>query len=50
MKRTTIYLEPDTYEKLKALADKKKWSVTKTVEYILLKSVKEKSNAKEGNS
>ena len=48
--KQTLYLETETYEKLVKLAERKKWSVTKTVEYILLKAVKDKTNVKEGNS
>ena len=50
MKRTTIYLSPEVHEKLVKLAERKKWSITKTVEYILLKAVKDRTNVKEGNS
>ena len=50
MKRTTIYLTPEVHEKLIKLADKKRWSVTKTVEFILLKAVKDKTNVKESNT
>ena len=50
MKRTTIYLNSETYEKLARLAERKKWSITKTVEFILLKAVKNKTNAKESNT
>jgi hypothetical protein len=50
MKRTTIYLNPETYEKLAKLAKRKKWSITKTVEFILLKAVKDRTNAKENNT
>jgi hypothetical protein len=50
MKRTTIYLAPEIYEKLVKLAERKKWSVTKTVEFILLKTLKDRTNAKESNS
>jgi hypothetical protein len=50
MKRTTIYLTPEVHEKLIKLADKKRWSVTKTVEFILLKTLKDKTNVKESNS
>ena len=50
MKRTTIYLEPETLEKLKKLAERKKWSIIKTVEFILLKAVKDRTNVKESNS
>jgi len=50
MKRTTIYLTPEVHEKLVKLAERKKWSVTKTVEFILLKAVKDRTNAKESNT
>jgi hypothetical protein len=50
MKRTTIYLTPKVHEKLIKLADRKKWSVTKTVEFILLKTLKDKTNVKESNT
>ena len=50
MKRTTIYLSPEVHEKLLRLAERKKWSVTKTVEFILLKSIKDRTNVKESNS
>ena len=50
MKRTTIYLTPEVHEKLVKLAERKKWSVTKTVEFILLKTLKDRPNAKESNS
>ena len=50
MKRTTIYLNLETYEKLAKLAERKKWSITKIVEFILLKAVKNKTNAKESNT
>ena len=50
MKRTTIYLTPEVHEKLIKLADRKKWSITKTVEFILLKTLKDKTNVKEGNT
>jgi len=48
--KTTIYLEPETTEKLVKLAERKKWSITKTVEFILLKSIKDRTNVKEGNT
>ena len=41
--RHTIYLEKETFEKLKTFAEKKKWSLTKAIEYILEKAVKTKS-------
>ena len=50
MKRTTIYLTLEVHEKLIKLADKKRWSVTKTVEFILLKTLKDKTNVKESNT
>ena len=50
MKRTTISLTKETYEKLQKLAERKNWSITKTVEFILAKSIKDRTNAKEGNS
>jgi predicted HicB family RNase H-like nuclease len=50
MKRTTIYLTPEVHEKLVKLAERKKWSVTKIVEFILLKTLKDRTNAKESNS
>ena len=50
MKRTTIYLSPEIHEKLVKLTERKKWSVTKTVEFILLKTLKDRTNAKESNS
>ena len=50
MKRTTISLAPETYEKLVALAQRKRWSLTKTVEFILVKSIKERSAKQENNS
>jgi macrodomain Ter protein organizer (MatP/YcbG family) len=49
-KRTTITLEQETYEKLVKLAERKKWSLTKTVEFILLKYIKERSAKPENNS
>lgn len=48
-KAYTVYLEPETYEKLKAFAEKKKWSLTQTMEYILQKIVN-KPNAKQKES
>jgi hypothetical protein len=48
--KQTLYLETETYEKLLKLAERKKWSVTKTVEFILLKAVKDRTNAKESNT
>jgi len=39
-KAYTIYLEPETYEKLKAFADKKGWSLTRSMEHILKKIIK----------
>ena len=36
-KAYTVYLEPKTYENLKAFAEKKKWSLTQAMEYILQK-------------
>ena len=50
MKRTTIYLSPEVHEKLIKLAERKKWSVTKTVEFILLKTLKDRTNVKESNT
>jgi predicted transcriptional regulator len=50
MKRTTISLTPEIYEKLVALAERKRWSLTKTVEFIITKSVKERSAKQESNS
>jgi len=50
MKRTTIYLSPEVHEKLAKLAERKKWSITKTVEFILLKSIKDRTSAKESNT
>ena len=47
-KAYTVYLEPETYEKLKTFAEKKKWSLTQSMEYILQKIVN-KPNAKENN-
>ena len=49
-KRTTITLGVETYEKLVKLAERKKWSLTKTIEFILLKSIKERSAKPENNS
>jgi hypothetical protein len=37
--KATISLTPECYEKLLVLAEKKKWSVNKTVEYVLLKQL-----------
>ena len=37
--KATISLNPESYEKLLILAEKKNWSVNKTVEYILLKQL-----------
>jgi len=48
--RHTIYLDNETYEKLKTFSEKKKWSLTKAMEYILEKAVKEKPNAQKSNS
>jgi len=50
MKRTTIYLSPEVHEKLVKLAERKKWSITKTVEFILLKSIKDRTSVKENNT
>jgi len=50
MKRTTIYLSPEVHEKLVKLAERKKWSITKTIEFILLKSIKDRTSAKESNT
>ncbi len=50
MKRTTIYLPQEVHDKLLKLAERKNWSVTKTVEFILLKAVKDRTNVKESNS
>ena len=49
MKRLTVTLNEESYERLKAVAEKKKWSLTKTMEYILEKAIKEKPNAKKNN-
>jgi predicted DNA-binding protein len=45
-KAYTVYLEPETYEKLKAFSEKKKWSLTQSMEYILQKIVN-KPNVKQ---
>ena len=37
--KATISLTTECYEKLLLLAEKKKWSVNKTVEYVLLKQL-----------
>ena len=50
MKRTTIYWSLEVHEKLLKLAERKKWSLTKSVEFILLKAVKDRTNAKESNT
>ena len=49
MKRLTVSIDHETYEKLSELAKKKNWSLSKTMEHILRKIVK-KPNAKESNS
>lgn len=49
-KAYTIYLEPETHQKLKTFAEKKKWSLTTAMEYILEKAVKEKPNAQKSNT
>jgi len=50
-KRITISLSEESYIKLQLLAEKKKWSLSKTVEDILERYLaKQKNNVKEGNS
>jgi len=39
-KAYTIYLDSETYEKLKKFSEKKQWSITKSVEFILNKTIK----------
>jgi hypothetical protein len=48
-KAYTVYLELKTYENLKAFAEKKKWSLTQAMEYILQKIVN-KPNVKQKES
>jgi hypothetical protein len=50
-KRITITLSHESYLKLQLLAEKKKWSLSKTVEDILERHLaKQKQNVKESNS
>lgn len=45
----TVYLTQETHDKLKTFSEKKKWSLAKSMEYILEKVIN-KPNAKESNS
>jgi len=49
MKRTTIYITPETEEYISKMAVAKKWSASKTISYLLEFSIKEKSRKKKND-
>ena len=44
--RITIYIMPDLLEKVKAVGDAKKWSVSKSISVLLEGAIKEKERKK----